>query len=89
MMGSAKAHYDGIKAFSETDFTEDLEGDRRPDPGHARRRRPGRADRRLRASCRSSCSSNGTLKVYPGYPHGMCTTHADVINPDLLEFIQA
>ena len=32
---------------------------------------------------------NGTLKVYPGFPHGMCTTHADVINPDLLEFIQA
>jgi non-heme chloroperoxidase len=32
---------------------------------------------------------NGTLKVYPGYPHGMCTTHADTINPDLLAFIQA
>lgn len=32
---------------------------------------------------------NGTLKVYPGYPHGMLTTHADVINPDLLAFIQA
>jgi non-heme chloroperoxidase len=32
---------------------------------------------------------DGTLKVYPGYPHGMCTTHADVINPDLLAFIQA
>jgi non-heme chloroperoxidase len=31
----------------------------------------------------------GTLKVYPGYPHGMCTTHAEVINPDLLAFIQA
>jgi non-heme chloroperoxidase len=31
---------------------------------------------------------HGTLKVYPGYPHGMCTTHADVINPDLLAFIQ-
>ena len=32
---------------------------------------------------------NGTLKVYPGFPHGMCTTHADVINADLLDFIQA
>ncbi len=32
---------------------------------------------------------HGTLKVYPGYPHGMCTTHADIINPDLLAFIQA
>jgi non-heme chloroperoxidase len=32
---------------------------------------------------------NGTLKVYPGYPHGMCTIHADVINPDLLAFIQS
>jgi non-heme chloroperoxidase len=32
---------------------------------------------------------NGTLKVYPGYPHGMLTTHADIINPDLLAFIQA
>jgi non-heme chloroperoxidase len=32
---------------------------------------------------------HGTLKVYPGYPHGMCTTHADVINKDLLEFVQS
>ncbi len=31
---------------------------------------------------------NGTLKIYPGYPHGMCTTHADTINPDLLAFIK-
>ena len=31
----------------------------------------------------------GTLKVYPGFPHGMCTTHADIINPDLLEYIEA
>ena len=50
MMGGAKAHYDGIKAFSETDFTEDLKIDRRADAGHARRRRPDRADRRLRAA---------------------------------------
>ena len=47
MMGGAKAHYDGIKAFSETDFTEDLQNDPGPDPGDARRRRPGRPDRRL------------------------------------------
>jgi len=31
----------------------------------------------------------GTLKVYPGFPHGMCTTHADVVNPDLLAFIRS
>ena len=55
MMGGAKAHYDGIKAFSETDFTEDLKAIDVPDAGDARRRRPGRADRRLGASCRSSC----------------------------------
>jgi hypothetical protein len=51
MMGSAKAHYDGIRAFSETDFTEDQ-------------------------------------KVYEKFPHGMCTTRADVVNADLLAFIK-
>ena len=76
MMGGAKAHYDCIKAFSETDFTEDLKAIDVPDAGHARRRRPDRADRRLRACCRRKLLKNGTLKVYEGFPHGMCTTHA-------------
>jgi non-heme chloroperoxidase len=87
MMGGAKAHYDGIKAFSETDFTEDLKiidvptlvmhGD----------------DDQIVPIADSSLLSvkllkNGMLKVYNGFPHGMCTTHADVINPDLLAFIK-
>ena len=55
MMGGIKAHYDCIKAFSETDFTEDLKKIDVPDAGHARRRRPDRADRRLRRCCRPSC----------------------------------
>ena len=88
MMGGTKAHYDCIKAFSETDFTEDLKTDRRAGARHARRRRPDRALSRIRRRCRSSCCKNGTLKIYKGLPHGMCTTHPDVINPDLLAFIK-
>ena len=87
MMGGAKAHYDGIKAFSETDFTEDLKvidvptlvmhGD----------------DDQIVPIADSALLSvkllkKGTLKVYEKFPHGMCTTHADVINPDLLAFIK-
>jgi non-heme chloroperoxidase len=85
MMGGAKAHYDGIKAFSETDFTEDLKiidvptfvmhGD----------------DDQIVPIADSALLSvkllkKGTLKVYEKFPHGMCTTHADVVNPDLLAF---
>ena len=88
-MGGAKAHYDCIKAFSETDFTEDLKAIDVPVAGHARRRRPDRADRRFGAARRPSSLKNGTLKVYKGLPHGMCTTHPDVINPDLLAFIRS
>jgi non-heme chloroperoxidase len=88
MMGSAKAQHDGIKAFSETDFTEDLKiitvptlvmhGD----------------DDQIVPIADSALLSvkllkNGTLKVYAGYSHGMCTTNADVINPDLLAFIKS
>jgi non-heme chloroperoxidase len=85
MMGGAKAHYDGIKAFSETDFTEDLKiidvptfvmhGD----------------DDQIVPIADSALLSvkllkKGTLKVYEKFPHGMCTTNADVVNPDLLAF---
>jgi non-heme chloroperoxidase len=85
MMGSAKAHYDGIKAFSETDFTADLKtvdvptlvlhGD----------------DDQLVPITNSALLSvkllqKGTLKIYEKFSHGMLTTNADVINPDLLAF---
>jgi len=88
MMGGAKAHYDCIKAFSETDFTEDLKkidvpvlvmhGD----------------DDQIVPIADSALLSiellkKGELKVYKGFPHGMATTHADVINADLLAFFRA
>ncbi|TIP05107.1 MAG: alpha/beta hydrolase [Mesorhizobium sp.] len=88
MMGGAKAHYDCIKAFSETDFTEDLKkidvpvlvmhGD----------------DDQIVPIADSALLSvkllkKGELKVYKGFPHGMATTHADVINADLLAFFKA
>ena len=88
MMGSAKAHYDGIKAFSETDQTEDLKRiDVRTLVMH------GDDDKIVPykdAALRSiKLLKHGTLKIYPGFPHGMLTTHADVINKDILEFIQS
>lgn len=88
MMGSAKAQHDGIKAFSETDFSEDLKlidvptlvmhGD----------------DDQIVPIANSALLSakllkNGTLKIYERLPHGMCTTHADLINADLLKFVTA
>ena len=88
MMGGTKAHYDCIKAFSETDFTEDLKkidvpvlvmhGD----------------DDQIVPIADSALLSikllkKGELKVYKGFPHGMATTHADVINADLLAFFKA
>ncbi len=87
MMGGAKAHYDGIKAFSETDFTEDLKAVTVPTlvmHGDDDQIVPI-ADSALLSA---KLVKGATLKVYPGYPHGMCTTHADVINADLLAFIQ-
>ncbi|WP_186374309.1 alpha/beta fold hydrolase [Roseomonas gilardii] len=87
MMGSAKAHYDGIKAFSETDQTEDLKAITVPTlvlHGDDDQIVPI-ADSALKSS---KLLKTGTLKVYPGYPHGMLTTHADVINPDLLAFVK-
>jgi len=88
MMGSAKAHYEGIKAFSETDFTEDLKSIEVPTlvmHGDDDQIVP------IGASAHMSIKllKNGTLKVYEKYPHGMCTTHPDVINADLLAFIKA
>jgi len=88
MMGGAKAHYDGIKAFSETDQTEDLKAITVPTlvmHGDDDQIVPI-ADSALLSS---KLLKNGTLKIYKGYPHGMLTTHADVINPDLLAFIKA
>lgn len=87
MTGGAKAHYDGIKAFSETDFTEDLKSIDVPTlvmHGDDDQVVPI-ADAALLTI---KLLKHGTLKVYPGYPHGMCTTHVDVINADLLAFIQ-
>ncbi|MCL8383386.1 alpha/beta fold hydrolase [Xanthobacter aminoxidans] len=88
MTGGAKAHYDGIKAFSETDQTEDLKLITVPTlvmHGDADQVVP--IDDAARLSVK--LLKNGTLKVYAGYPHGMLTVHADVINPDLLAFVKA
>ena len=87
MIGSAKAHYDGIKAFSETDQTEDLKAITVPTlvlHGDDDQIVPI-ADAALKSI---KLLQNGTLKVYPGFPHGMLTTNADVLNPDLLAFVQ-
>ena len=88
MIGGAKAHYDGIKAFSETDQTEDLKAIIVPTLVlHGDDDQVVPIDDAGRLSVK--LLKNGTLKVYPGYPHGMLTIHADVINPDLLAFIRA
>ncbi|MGE8306627.1 alpha/beta fold hydrolase [Pseudomonas sp. B21-031] len=87
MIGSAKAHYDGIVAFSQTDFTEDLKRITQPvlvmhgdDDQIVPYENSGPLSAKLLPT--------GTLKTYKGYPHGMPTTHADVINADLLAFIR-
>ncbi|AHE49472.1 chloride peroxidase protein [Aeromonas hydrophila 4AK4] len=88
MAGGAKAHYDCIKAFSETDFTEDLKAIDVPVlimHGDDDQIVPI-ADSALLSA---KLVRTGTLKVYPGLPHGMCTTHPDQINADLLAFIQS
>ena len=87
MNGGAKAHYEGIKAFSETDQTEDLKAITVPTlvlHGDDDQIVPIADSSRLAVKL----LKNGTLKVYPGFPHGMLTTHADVINADLLAFIK-
>jgi len=87
MMGGVKAHYDCVKAFSETDFTEDLKSVDVPVLIMH-----GDDDQVVPIADSAELSiklvKKGTLKVYSGYPHGMCTTHADVINPDLLAWIE-
>ena len=87
MMGGAKAHYDGIVAFSQTDFTPDLKkitvatlvmhGDDDQIVPYADS-----------APLSAKLLKNGTLKTYKGFPHGMPTTEADTINADLLAFIR-
>jgi len=87
MMGGANAHYDGIKAFSEVDLTDDLKAIDVPTlvmHGDDDQIVPI-ADSALLSA---KLLKNSTLKVYKGLPHGMCTTHPDVINPDLLAFIK-
>jgi non-heme chloroperoxidase len=88
MMGGAKAHYDGIAAFSETDFTEDLKQITVPVlVMHSEDDQivPYKDSGPLAAEL----LQNGTLKTYEGFPHGMPTTQADTINPDLLAFLQS
>ena len=88
MMGGAKAHYDGIVAFSQTDFTEDLKGISVPvlvQHGDDDQVVPYADSGPLTAKL----VQNGTLKTYHGFPHGMPTTEAATINADLLEFIKA
>jgi non-heme chloroperoxidase len=88
MMGSAKAHYDGIKAFSETDFNDDLKkitvpvlvmhGDDDQIVPYADS-----------APLSAKLVKNGTLKTYKNFPHGMPTTNAEPINNDLLAFLRS
>ncbi|MDR3375058.1 MAG: alpha/beta hydrolase [Ancalomicrobiaceae bacterium] len=88
MLGSAKAHYDGIKAFSETDQTEDLKKITVPTlvlHGDDDQIVPIEDSAKLSVKL----LKNGTLKIYKGYPHGMLTVNADVINPDLLAFVKS
>ncbi len=86
-MGSAKAHYDGIVAFSQTDFTEDLKSTTIPVlvmHGDDDQIVPY-ADSGLLSA---KLARNSTLKTYKGFPHGMPTSNADTINADLLAFIR-
>jgi non-heme chloroperoxidase len=88
MTGSAKAHYEGIKAFSETDQTEDLKAISVPtlilhgDDDQV-------VPYKTAALLQEKLIPNNKMKIYPGYPHGMPTTHADIINNDILEFIRS
>ena len=88
IMGGAKAHHDGIKAFSETDFTADLESISVPTLVMH-----GDDDQIVPIADSAPLSAkllkNSTLKIYEKFPHGMCTTRADVINPDLFAFIKS
>jgi non-heme chloroperoxidase len=87
MMGGAQPQYDCIKAFSETDFTEDLK-----QIEHPTLVMHGDDDQIVPFADSAPLSAkllrNGTLKVYPGLPHGMATTHPEQINADVLAFIR-
>jgi non-heme chloroperoxidase len=88
MMGSALAHYQGIQAFSETDQTDDLKAIAVPTlvlQGDDDQVVPCKAASLLQAKL----LQHATLKVYPGYPHGLMTTHAAQINADILAFIRS
>ncbi len=88
MMGAANAHYECIKAFSETDFTEDLKKIDVPVlVAH------GTDDQIVpyedSAPLSAALLKQATLKTYEGYPHGMLSTHPDVLNRDILEFVKS
>ena len=88
MVGGAKAHYEGVKAFSETDLTEDLKSIDAPTlvmQGDDDQIVPYKGAALLQAKL----LKHATLKLHPGFPHGMLSTYSDVINPDLLAFIKA
>ena len=88
MMGSAKAHYEGIKAFSETDFGDDLR--RITVPTLVMH---GDDDQIVPVADSAPLSAKllkqSTLKIYERLPHGMCTTNADLVNAELLAFVAA
>jgi non-heme chloroperoxidase len=87
MMGGIKAHYECVKAFSETDFTDDLRAIQVPVLVMH-----GEDDQVVPIADSALLSikllRSGTLKTYPGCSHGMATTHADIINRDLLAFVR-
>jgi non-heme chloroperoxidase len=86
-MGGAKAHFDCIKAFSETDFAEDLKAIEVPVLVMH-----GEDDQIVPIADSALLSAkllkNSTLMTYEGLPHGMCTTNPEIINPDLLSFVR-
>jgi len=87
MMGGARAQHDGVRAFSETDFTEDLKIIDVPTLVMH-----GSDDQIVPVANSAPLSAKllkrGALKIYDKFPHGMCTTHADVVNPDILAFVK-
>jgi len=87
MMGGAKAHYDGIVAFSQTDFTEDLK--KITIPVLVMHSEDDQIVPYVAGPLSAKLLKNGTLKTYKDFPHGMPTTQADTINADLLPFLKA
>ena len=88
MVGDIKAQYDCITAFADTDFTADLQSIDQPVlilHGEDDQICPIDTTGRMAVKL----LKNGSIKTYPGYPHGMATIHADVLNPDILAFIRS